>query len=67
MPTEDPAVHELLSSSLYEQAFTKAMSGNDVMLSGDERDALVRAKELTNTPGPGYPMPTRLDSTRHHQ
>lgn len=68
MPTEGTndkdAAYEVLSSPLYQQAFNKAMTGNEVMLDSDERDILIRAKDLTNTPGPGFPMPVQLDPTR---
>lgn len=55
----------MLSSSTYETAFTKAMSGNEDALTDEESESLRAAKELTGTTGPGYPMPTRLDATRN--
>lgn len=67
MSAENPStVQELLSSPLYEEAFHKAMSGNEIMLSGEERDVLARAKELTGAYGSGYPMPARIDPTRDY-
>lgn len=63
-PLDNETAAELLASKVYGRAFTKAMSGSDALLDDDERIALRRAKELTNTTGPGYPMPTQLDPTR---
>jgi hypothetical protein len=58
---------ELLSSSAYEEAFRKAVSGEEATLTEDERGLLREARELTGTPGPGYPMPARYDPTRNRQ
>ncbi|MDQ4037827.1 MAG: hypothetical protein M3313_05640 [Actinomycetota bacterium] len=56
----------MLSSEVYERAFAKVASGVDPsLLPEDERTAVLRAKELTGTPGPGYPMPQRADPTRN--
>lgn len=64
--TQPDPVREVLSSAAYESAFPKVMSGVDLaLLTDEERDAVRRAKELTDTPGAGYPMPLRLDPTRN--
>lgn len=59
----DP-VRDALSSEAYERAFEKAMTGNEAALDEEERAALAKARDVTNTQGPGYPMPWRHDPTR---
>lgn len=59
----DP-VRDALSAEAYERAFNKVSSGNEMDLTDEERDALRTAREVTNTQGPGAPMPWRLDPTR---
>lgn len=56
---------DVLGSELYRTAFTAVMTGTDPGLLPDEqRRVLAEAKELTDTPGGGYPMPLGLDPTR---
>lgn len=57
---------EALSSAVYERAFEKAMRGNDLDLTDEEREAARKAREATRTEGPGWPMPWRLDPSRSH-
>lgn len=63
----DPVeITEALSDPAYERAFAKVSAGTDpALLPDDERAAVMRAKELSGTPGPGYPMPQRADPTRN--
>ena len=59
---------DLLASDEYEAAFTAVMTGTElVALPQEQRDVLLRARELTDTQPPGWPMPTRLDPTRSDQ
>lgn len=56
---------ELLASPEYEAAFNKVMSGTEVgALTEEERALIVRARELTGTQPPGFPMPSGHDRTR---
>ena len=56
---------ELLASEEYQAASTAVMSGTErAALPQEQRDILTRARELTDTPPPGLPMPTRFDRTR---
>ena len=55
----DDPVRAALSSPVYREAFRKAMSGRADELSEEERDAVRRAREVTGTAGPAYPMPAR--------
>lgn len=58
-------IAEVLGSQEYAAAFRTVMSGGEIaLLPDDQRNALMRAKELTHSPGPGYPMPLQLDPTR---
>jgi len=54
----DP-VQAALSAPAYREAFRKAMSGRADELSEEERAAVRRAREVTGTAGPAYPMPAR--------
>lgn len=57
-------VAEVLGSPEYADAFRAVMSGaQPALLPDEQRQALFKAKELTRTPGAGYPMPLRLDPT----
>jgi hypothetical protein len=59
---------ELLASDEYEAVFNKVMTGTEPgALSEKERTLLAEVRELTNTPAPGLPMPTRHDPTRSEQ
>jgi hypothetical protein len=58
----------LLASAEYEEAFNAVMSGTELAaLPQAQRDLLVRARDLTNTPAPGWPMPAKYDATRSDQ
>lgn len=55
----------LLASAEYEEAFNAVMSGTELAaLPQAQRDLLMRARELTDTPAPGFPMPAKYDPTR---
>jgi hypothetical protein len=57
---------EVLGSQAYATAFDAVMTGTEPgLLPDDQREALRRARDLTGTPGPGYPVPTSLDPTRN--
>ena len=61
-------VRELLASEEYDAAFTAVMTGTELAaLPAAARELLVRARELTNTQPPGFPMPSRHDPTRSDQ
>jgi hypothetical protein len=48
----------LLGSAEYEAAFNAVMTGSELAaLPQEQRDLLLRARELTGTSPPGYPMP----------
>lgn len=56
---------DLVGSAEYEAAFNAVMSGVEpALLTQEQRDLLTRARELTGTPPPGYPMPGRYHPTR---
>lgn len=62
--TADEA-RELLQSEEYEAVFNKVMTGVEpALLADDERTLLARARELTGTPPPGFPMPGVFHPTR---
>lgn len=64
MTTTEDRVREALTAPAYEAAYNKAMTGCADALTEDERDAVRLARETTETAGPGYPLPWRLDPTR---
>lgn len=63
MADQDP-VRDALAAPAYETAFDKAMSGRTAELTEEEREAIRAAREAAGVPGPGYPLPWRLDPTR---
>lgn len=59
---------DLLASEEYGQAFAAVMSGTELAaLPQEQRDLLLKARELTDTPPPGSPMPAGYDRTRSDQ
>jgi hypothetical protein len=59
---------ELLASEEYEQAFAAVMSGTELAaLPQEQRDLLLKARELTDTPPPGWPIPASYDPSRSDQ
>ena len=65
-PTDPQAeLRELLGSEVYDRAFAAVMSGtNPGLLPDHQRTALVRARELANVDGGGYPAPLSIDPNR---
>lgn len=63
-PVDLREVYDALSDPVYEQAFLKAMTGNEMFWSEPERAAALRAKKSVGVIwGPEYPPPWRMDPT----